>query len=321
MGNEELVQKIQSEINPTENMEQLYLHNRSFIYQQAKKYAVYADMEDLMQEAYFGLYEAVKHYNPDKEAKFTTYLGYRIQSVLRRYVDNNRHIKRIPVHMVERISKYEKYIAEQKAIGIIPSDFLICKNLGITEQQLKNLRKTIYESECISTSDLLPGTDNFTVEDSIADPLDLEEQVVEEVALKQAETLIWKIVGELEKTQSEIIVGRYKESLTLQEIGKRLNLSNERIRVIEKNALSILRKKHEISNIAEIYGYMNVYRGTGLQAFKSNGSSVERAAIRHIEGKERIKKIQQTINERKEKIIETLNIDELFSEVLNIVSQ
>ncbi len=66
---------------------------------------------------------------------------------------------------------------------------------------------------------------------------------------------------------------------------------------------------------------MNVYRGTGLQAFKSNGSSVERAAIRHIEGKERIKKIQQTINERKEKIIETLNIDELFSEVLNIVSQ
>lgn len=321
MENEELVQKIQSGINPTPNMEQLYLQNRSLIYQQAKKYAVYADMEDLMQEAYFGLYEAVKHYNPGKEVKFTTYLGYRIQSVLRRYVDNNRHIKRIPVHMVERISKYEKYIAEQKAIGIIPSDFLICKNLEITEQQLKNLRKAIYESECISTSDLLPGTDNFTVEDTIADPLDLEEEVVEEVALKQAETLIWKIVGELEKTQSEIIVGRYKESLTLQEIGKRLNLSNERIRVIEKNALSILRKKHEISNIAEIYGYMNVYKGTGLQAFKNNGSSVERTVIRHIEGEERIKKLQQTINKTKEKIIENLNIDELFSEVVNIVLQ
>ena len=63
---EELVEQIQAGINPTENMEQLYLQNRSFIYQQAKKYAAYADMDDLMQEAYFGLHEAVKHYKPDK---------------------------------------------------------------------------------------------------------------------------------------------------------------------------------------------------------------------------------------------------------------
>ena len=69
MENEELVEQIQAGINPTENMEQLYLQNRSFIYQQAKKYAAYADMDDLMQEAYLGLYEAVKHYTPDKEAK------------------------------------------------------------------------------------------------------------------------------------------------------------------------------------------------------------------------------------------------------------
>lgn len=66
---------------------------------------------------------------------------------------------------------------------------------------------------------------------------------------------------------------------------------------------------------------MNVYKGTGLQAFKNNGSSVERAVIRHIEGEEKIKKIQKNINERKEKIIENLNIDELFSEVVNIVLQ
>ena len=65
MENEELVEQIQAGIKPTENMEQLYLQNRSFIYQQAKKYAAYADMDDLMQEAYFGLHEAVKHYKPD----------------------------------------------------------------------------------------------------------------------------------------------------------------------------------------------------------------------------------------------------------------
>lgn len=321
MENEELVEQIQAGINPTENMEQLYLQNRSFIYQQAKKYADYADMDDLMQEAYFGLHEAVKHYKPDKEAKFLTYLPFRLQSAFRRYIDNNGHTKRIPAHLVQQISKYKKYIAEQQKIGVEPSDFAICRDLGFSEQQLKNLRKAMREAECISTSDLVPGSDNMTVEESLADPLDMEEQIVEEIAKEQAETLIWKIVDELEERQAEVIVGRYKESVTLEEISKRLNLSYQRIRQIEKKALSILQSKREISDIAEIYGYMNAYRGTGYQAFKNGGSSVENAAIKHIEGEARIKAMQQRIKRQKTEILTDLNMDELFSKVLNLASQ
>lgn len=153
MENEELVEQIQAGIKPTENMEQLYLQNRSFIYQQAKKYAAYADMDDLMQEAYFGLHEAVKHYKPDKETRFLTYLPFRLQSAFRRYIDNNGHTKRIPIHLVQRISKYKKYIAEQQKTGVEPSDSEICRDLELSEQQLKDLRKAMREAECISTSD------------------------------------------------------------------------------------------------------------------------------------------------------------------------
>ena len=319
MENEELVLQIQAGNNPTENMEQLYLQNRSFIYQQAKKYSAYADMDDLMQEAYFGLCEAVERYQPDKETKFITYLWYWIQSVFRRYIDRNGHI--IPIHMMERISKYKKYIAQQQAQGVEPSDFAICRDMGITETQLKNLRKAMYEAKCISTSNLLPDTDNLTVEDGIADSLNLEEQIVEEVAREQAENLIWKIVDELEERQAEIIRGHYKESATLKEIADRLNLSHARVVVIERNALSILRNKQEISEIAQIYDYMNAYKGTGYRAFKDHGSSVERMAIRHIEGEEKIQKLKQTIDQRKEKIQSALNIDELFSKVVNFASQ
>ena len=60
------------------------------------------------------------------------------------------------------------------------------------------------------------------------------------VAREQAESLIWKIVDELEERQAEVIVGRYKESVTLEEISKRLNLSYQRIRQIEKKALSVV---------------------------------------------------------------------------------
>lgn len=321
MENEELVEQIQAGIKPTENMEQLYLQNRSFIYQQAKKYAAYADMDDLMQEAYFGLHEAVKHYKPDKETKFLTYLPFRLQKAFRRYIDNNGHTKRIPIHLVQRISKYKKYIAEQQKTGVEPSDSEICRDLELSEQQLKDLRKAMREAECISTSDFVPGADNMTVEEALADPLDMEERVVDDVAREQAESLIWKIVDELEERQAEVIVGRYKESATLNEIGKRLNLSHQRIRQIEKKALYILQSKREISDIAEIYGYMNAYRGTGYHAFKNHGSSVENAAIRHIEGEEKIKAIQQRIDRSKDKIRTTLNIDELFSEVLNLASK
>ena len=321
MENEELVEQIQAGIKPTENMEQLYLQNRSFIYQQAKKYAAYADMDDLMQEAYFGLHEAVKHYKPDKETKFLTYLPFRLQKAFRRYIDNNGHTKRIPVHLVQRISKYKKYIAEQQKTGVEPSDSEICRDLELSEQQLKDLRKAMREAECISTSDFVPGADNMTVEEALADPLDMEERVVDDVAREQAESLIWKIVDELEERQAEVIVGRYKESATLDEIGKRLNLSYQRIRQIEKKALYILQSKREISDIAEIYGYMNAYRGTGYQAFKNGGSSVENAAIKHIEGEARIKAMQQRIKQQKTEILTALNMDELFSKVLNLASQ
>lgn len=160
--------------------------------------------------------------------------------------------------------------------GITPSDSAICLELGLTSEQLKNLRKAISEASCISINDSPPDTDGLTYADILADPLDLEEQVLDTVVKEQAERLIWKIVSELEERQAAVLVGKYKESATLKEIGKRLNLSCERIRAIERKALSILRMKREIKDIAEIYGYRNAFVGTGLKAFKNRGfSSVE----------------------------------------------
>lgn len=59
MTNEELVEQVQAGIDTAHNMEQLYLQNRNFIYQVAKKYSSKAEMDDLLQEGYLGLYEAV----------------------------------------------------------------------------------------------------------------------------------------------------------------------------------------------------------------------------------------------------------------------
>ena len=73
MSNEEIVQEIQNGINVTENMELLYRQNMPLIRRFIKPYSHYENMEDLEQESYFGLFEATKNYDPNKEVKFITY--------------------------------------------------------------------------------------------------------------------------------------------------------------------------------------------------------------------------------------------------------
>lgn len=322
MENEELILQIKAGKNVTKNMEQLYLQNQNFIYGIAKRYTASAEIEDLMQEAYFGLIKAVEKFDPERGSNFLSYLPYCLQNSFRRYIERNGYTKKFPAHMIERISKYKKYLSEQQAAGVVPSDYAICRDLELSEQQLKNLRKAIREAECISTSDLLPGSDSLTVEDSIADPSDMEEQVIDGIAKEWADNLIWKIVSELEEREAAIIIGKYKESATLKELAEQFNLSCERIRRLEIKGLAILRKQQKMRDIADIYGYVNAYKRTGLQAFKNNGaSSVELAAIRHIEGEERIQKLKQSVEQTRNEIKDSLNINELFEQVLNLASQ
>lgn len=310
LENEKLVQQIQSGIEETMNLEQLYLQNRSFIYQQARKYSSYADIDDLMQEAYFGMCEAVKNYRSDKQVKFITYLSYHLQNAFRRYIAENVRIKRLPNYMIERISKYQKIMADYQAKNCVPSDWTIRRSLGITEKQLGDLRQIISEDNCISTSDIIPDTENLTLEDSIPDPFDMEEYTLNKVARKQADSVIWRIVEGLDNQQSKVIIGRYKKSATLQDLAKQMNLSKERIRAIERKALSILRYKQEIKEIADVYGYME-YIGTGLGAFKRRGSCVEYAAIQHMEREEKIKALMQKITNRKDEIHAVLDRDDI----------
>ena len=78
MTNEELVEQIQAGINVKDNLATLYEQNKPFIYSVIKPMMKYADPDDLFQEAYFGLHDAVYAYKPG-EAKFLTYLPWKIR--------------------------------------------------------------------------------------------------------------------------------------------------------------------------------------------------------------------------------------------------
>mgnify|MGYP002233497305 CR=1 FL=1 len=122
-NNEQIVGQIQTGENEQENMILLWQQNRNFITMIARKYSSCAEMEDLEQEGYIGLYEAVRHYDASSEVPFINYAAFWIRQVMRRYIDNCGRVVRIPTHAVDKMQRYKKIKSEyQKYYGKIPTD-------------------------------------------------------------------------------------------------------------------------------------------------------------------------------------------------------
>ena len=86
MDNEELVTAIRNGADYQNNMERLYLQNKAIMFKTARRYEAFADIDDLMQEAYFALDNAVNMYDNTCGAKFTTYLVYHLKGTFFRFI-------------------------------------------------------------------------------------------------------------------------------------------------------------------------------------------------------------------------------------------
>lgn len=116
MTNEELVALIQAGDHVQDNMGQLYQQNRKFIAKLVYPFSKVCEMEDLMQEAYFGLEKAVYRYDPTTGFKFLTYAESWIRQSVQRYFQNNGNLKRMPIHVLEQISQYQKFRSDFKGV-------------------------------------------------------------------------------------------------------------------------------------------------------------------------------------------------------------
>ena len=285
MTNEELVAQIKAGENVQENMGQLYEQNRNYICQIAVPFSRIAELDDLMQEAYFGLEKAVQKYDPALGYKFLTYAESWIRQAIQRYIQNTGNIKRIPVYTLERISKYQKFSSDFRAItGKEPSDSDCCAYLKISPGQLKELRKYMVEGKSVSIYDPIPGTDDVVLGDTIADEFDLEETVVDDLA---GDTL-WDAVDDLGGRYPAIIRGEYQRNQTLEVTASQLGISIERVRILKKRAIQLLERDKRVKQLAEVYGYNcgQTYHW-GIQRFaNTNTSSTEFLALKHIEHEE-----------------------------------
>ena len=142
MDNEQIVQEIKNGINTSDNLERLYKKNLPLIEQIIKPYTNIEDKEDLLQECYFGLVNAIDHYDCFENVKFMTYAKFWLKQACIRYIENCGRSVRLPVSMHQDIIHYKKAIMElSHDLGRYPEEAELMKYLGISKAKLI-IRKT-----------------------------------------------------------------------------------------------------------------------------------------------------------------------------------
>ena len=288
LKNEELVKMIQNGADVTENMQQLWQQNRGFIFKIAIQYQSLSELDDLIQESYFGLCKAVDHYNPDMDASFIHYASFWIRQQLIRYIKKNKTV-RIPEHTHGKIREYKKAVQQwQQRYHREPTEAEISDYIGIDGKTLEEIKRSALMGK-IGSLDVPVGEESDgTLYDLIPSGMDDKEDVLNKVANEELAEVLWGMVEELPGQQSEVLKMRFKENMKLREIGAVYGFSIDWARQIENKGLRTLRNPKRSRILREFLDDERIYNsalhGNGVSSFSNTWtSSTERIALKRIE--------------------------------------
>ncbi|MFN0118146.1 MAG: RNA polymerase sigma factor RpoD/SigA [Elusimicrobiota bacterium] len=213
----------------------------------AKKYfRPGVDFLDLIEEGNLGLIHAVDKFDYTRGFRFSTYAAYWIEQSVRRAIDEQSKTIRIPPHAWEALRKWLKNWDQLHGqLGRDPTLSEMAKRLHLSARQIRGVLDAAEASRGLESLDTpLDDDEDLFVKDIVAESsVHAPDNILSEMRMKDEMEKCMGKIGERERQILEMRFGLVgNDRMTLEEVGKKLRLSRERVRQLEERGLQRLRR-------------------------------------------------------------------------------
>ena len=289
MTNEQLAVRIRAGENVGDNMAILYDQVKDFIHAMAYKYHGQGELEDLEQEGFLALYDAIDHYEADQGVKFLTYASHWIRQRMQKYIQNTGSPLRLSAGRQKAIRKYRKFCTEfQTEQGRKPTEAELCRSLWLTLEQLREIQ---YDACMTAVKSLdapikgAEGEEDTTLGELAAFAADPCEELLDRLEQEELCSVLWQCVDSLPGKQPDVIRSRYKDNMTMKQCGQFCGISEAEARKQQLKALRSLRSGENAKKLRpflpeDAWIYSGALIGNGVERFNHTWtSSTERVAL------------------------------------------
>lgn len=230
--------------------------NLRFVVSYAKRYrGCGLSFLDLINEGNIGLIEAAKRFDPGKKVKFITYAVWWVRQAIIHALSDQSGAFRLPqkqANLLYRIGKAQANLRSK--LERAPTTEEIAKKMDVSETDVTNLLQV--SDENISLSAVIDEEHDFVLSDKLEQKIILPADLV--LLKNSLRLLLRNALTELDAKEEKVVRLRFgldgADPKTLKEIGEMMNLSRERIRQIEAQALGKLNRSHKCQ---QLRGYLN----------------------------------------------------------------